>query len=47
MVEIGNNAAAIAFLNQTINELQSAQARGANVGTLIALVRQVIASLSA
>jgi hypothetical protein len=47
MIEIENNAAAIAFLNQTINELQSAQARGADVGTLIALVRQVIAALSA
>ena len=41
----GQTAAAIAFLNQAIRELQDAQQGGANVGQMITLLQQVIAAL--
>ena len=37
--------AALVKLGQTLDSLRSAQAAGANVGTLMALVEQVMASL--
>lgn len=46
----GNNQAAIAFLQQALSSLRQAQADGANgtnIATLIALLEQVVASLSA
>ncbi|MFL6237215.1 MAG: PKD domain-containing protein, partial [Thermoanaerobaculia bacterium] len=43
----GNTQAAIAFLQQAISSLRKAQTEGANVATLIALLEQVSASLSA
>jgi hypothetical protein len=43
----GNTQAAIAFLNQAIRSLRDAQAGGANVATLVALLEQVVAALSA
>ncbi len=46
-IRAGQNQAAIAFLNQAISRLQDAQAQGSNVATLIALLEQVVASLSA
>lgn len=43
----GNTQAAIAFLDQAIRDLRDAQAGGANVSMLIALLEQVSAALSA
>jgi hypothetical protein len=43
----GHNQAAIAFLQQAISWLHKAQAGGADVATLTALLEQVAASLSA
>jgi len=37
--------AALVKLNQALDSLRASQAAGANVGTLIALIEQVIASL--
>jgi len=47
MIRAGNNQAAIAFLQQAITWLRKAQAGGSDVTTLIALLEQVIAALSA
>jgi len=47
MIKISNDDAAIAFLQETIFWLKVAQARGADVATLIELFVQVIAALSA
>jgi len=48
MIQAGNDTATIAFLvQQAIDRLKSAQASGANAATLIALLRQVVAALSA
>ncbi len=46
-IQNGQKAAAIAFLNQAINRLREAEAGGANVTMLIAILEQVIAALSA
>ena len=43
----GQDAAAIAFLNQAADRLRAAGADGANTATLVALVEQVVAALSA
>ena len=47
MIRAGNAQAAIAFLHQAVFRLEAAQAGGADVTTLIALLEQVIAALSA
>jgi PKD domain len=47
MIRAGNDQAAIAFLQEAIFRLRQAQAGGANVGTQIALLEQVVAALSA
>jgi hypothetical protein len=44
-IKKGDNAAAIVKLQLAITDLQAAQAAGANVGNLIALLRQVMAAL--
>ncbi len=46
-IRTGNTQAAIAFLNQAISWLRRAQTGGADVATLIGLLEQVAASLSA
>jgi hypothetical protein len=46
MIQVGNDLAAVAFLKVAINELQAAQALGADAGTLIALLQQVVDALS-
>ena len=46
-IKTGNKQAAITFLRQAIDWLRKAQAGGANVATLIALLEQVMAALSA
>lgn len=46
MIRAGNNSAAVAFLQTANFWLQQAEAGGANVKTLIALLEQVIAALS-
>jgi len=47
MIQAGNNKAAIASLQQAIFWLRQAQAGGADVQTLIQLLNQVVAALSA
>jgi hypothetical protein len=47
MIQVGNNEAAIAFLQEAVTWLQRAQAGGADVATQIALLEQVVAALSA
>ena len=47
MVRVGNNEAAIAFLQEAVTWLQRSQAGGADVATQIALLEQVVAALSA
>jgi hypothetical protein len=44
-LRLKNNQAAIVKLNQSLDSLRAAQAAGANVGTLIALIEQVLATL--
>jgi hypothetical protein len=44
-LRINDTQAALVKLGQALESLQSAQAGGADVGTLIALIEQVIASL--
>ena len=44
-LRLKNPQAALVKLNQALDSLRAAQAAGANVGTLIALIEQVIASL--
>ena len=44
-LRLKNPQAALVKLGQALDSLRSAQAAGANVGTLIALIEQVIASL--
>jgi hypothetical protein len=46
-IQAGNNSAAVGFVQQAISWLQRAQAEGADVATLIALLEQVAAALSA
>jgi hypothetical protein len=45
-LRLKNKQAALVKLNQALDSLRAAQAAGANVGTLIALIEQVIASLN-
>jgi hypothetical protein len=45
-VRLKDLQAALVKLGQALGSLQSAQAAGANVGTLIALIEQVMASLT-
>ena len=45
LIEKGNTSAALEKLQLAIADLQAAQAAGADVGTLIALLRQVMAAL--
>ena len=45
MLRLENPQAALVKLGQALDSLRSAQTAGANVGTLIALIEQVIASL--
>jgi hypothetical protein len=47
MIRAGNNVAAVAFLEIAIDWLQAAEAEGADVATLIALLEQVAAALTA
>ena len=45
MLRLKNSQAALVKLGQALTSLRAAQAAGANVGTLIALIEQVMASL--
>lgn len=47
MIGLERDEAAIAFLGQAIRQLEEAQAGGADVALLIAVLRQVVAALSA
>jgi hypothetical protein len=47
MIRAGNKKAAIALLNQSIASLQNAQTAGVNVRSVITLLEQAGASLSA
>ena len=47
MIRVGNDEAAIAFLDQAIGWLQEASGRGADVATLTAILQQIIVALNA
>ncbi len=47
MIGLERDEAAVAFLRQAIRQLEEAQAGGADVAVLIAVLRQVVAALSA